>query len=630
MTLFQKWFLQQTLLVGLLASTSTGQAETAHGSAWKYRMPVILTRRDASTAPLAPVDVTFSLFADRITDPKKEIRLVLETARGEEEVPFQLSRLSTWTHDTDGNRSLPTLNGMITFFDQAAGEEDARYFLLYGNPDITAPAYATDLKVSGTGPAWIIENSKMTVRLHGKKESVKKRTNHDSGQLSCVTLKAKPHIPFEPPDNVLHWNPGVFVPTRGWMHAFAWDPPEKYEVEAGPIFVEIRRSGPFPLIPEVHLAVNYRIFKDRAFVESGTVLSIQQDIGVVALRNDQLVFPEKFFTYVGWKADGEVVNEPLAGHSPINRHGDLFRISPTADYVAFYNPSNGVGAATVRDLFSAIGPGGAPPVLFDNATYITSHTQQYWFRPLVYFHVDWDRKQLITVPKESVYSERNYYLFFEPGKPEPLAEVRQLSRAVQKRPIVNIGEYTLPPDPTPRVSVPDFSSPVWTVSDASKGQKIIFPGPGTMEIFTPNGDGYTTVMRHLPANTALMEFSFDLTFLRHVDADGAGFAMNKAPDGKKIPRAVLHVRDQNFDIRGQPRIPWPSKLNQTYRLALRHDPGLSTSEQLCYGLFIDGKRAGTFSNTIHRVGFHITEAHVRIENARQVWNAFSFPYDISY
>ncbi len=435
------------MCITVLALLATiGTAEASDFSAWRYRLPITLTGRNAETAELAPVDVTFSLFADRMGDPEKEIRLVLKTPAGEKEVPFQLSRLSRWTKDADGNRSMPTQNGMITFFDEAPGNADAEYFLLYGNPKASAPSYPTDLKVFGKGPAWVIENSKMVVRLHGKKQGVGDYTNHDSGQLSAVTLKAKPDAPFETAENVMHWNPGVFVPARGWPHSFAWDPPEKYEIESGPVFVEVRRSGPFPVIGEVHLSVNYRIFANRSYVESGTILDVREDIGVVALRNDQLIFREGSFTHIGWDDRGRTVTKPLASYQPVNHHGDILRFSPVADFVTFYNPERGVGAASVRDLFAAVGPNGSPPTLFDNATYISNGRLQYWFRPLVYFHVDWDRKQLITVPRESTYSERNYYLFYEPIGNEPVSDVVSLSLAVRNRPEVRIGEYALPPE----------------------------------------------------------------------------------------------------------------------------------------------------------------------------------------
>ncbi len=158
------------LAIVVLAGVSSGlgAAQNDPWQAWKHRLPIVLTQRNAETAGLLPVDVTFSMFASEIGDPAKEIRLVLKTDAGETEVPFQLSRVVKWDRDTDGVKSLPTVSGMITFFDVAQSSGPAEYALLYGNPAAAAPVYATDHRVSGESPAWTIENSKMTVRLHGR------------------------------------------------------------------------------------------------------------------------------------------------------------------------------------------------------------------------------------------------------------------------------------------------------------------------------------------------------------------------------------------------------------------------------------------------------------------------------
>ncbi|MBT4484115.1 MAG: hypothetical protein HOC71_10625 [Candidatus Latescibacteria bacterium] len=402
-------------------------------SDWKYRMPIKLASRNPQTSGLITVDATFSIFADRCKKPEKEIRLTLKTENGEVEIPFQLSRLSKWTKDTDGEKSMATLNGMITFFDEARGKGDAEYYLLYGNPDAQAPSYPTDIRVSGTGPAWTIENSAMTVILHS------------SGQVASVKLKAKPDVPIAPQRGVMHWNPGIFIPTRYWAHSFAWDPPEVCEIEQGPLYVEIRRSGIFPGIPEVHLEITYRIFSKRTFIESGTVMNIRKDIGVVALRNDELIFEKGFFTHMGWDDNGMPVKARLDTYKPVNRHGDILRISDNAAFITLYNPAKGVGAASVRVDYSNIGPNGAPPTLFDNATYVSNGELQYWFRPLIYFHVGWSRKQLITVPEGSIYSERNLYYFYETDIETSIERVVHLSHAARNKPHVQTGEYKLPP-----------------------------------------------------------------------------------------------------------------------------------------------------------------------------------------
>ncbi|MBN1290836.1 MAG: hypothetical protein JXB48_03275 [Candidatus Latescibacteria bacterium] len=413
---------------------------------WLYRMPITLTNRSGDNSDAVPVDVTFSLYADQCRSPEKEIRLVLKTSNGEKEVPFQLSDLSIWTKDT-GERSSPTLNGMITFFDEAPGNGDAEYALLYGNPNVSAPVYPTDLKVSGTKPSWTIENSKIALKLHGRNPAYGASTNKDSGQISSVIIKAKPNAPIAPGTGVIHWNPGIFVPARGWMHSFAWDPPEQCDIETGPLYVNVTRSGIFPDIPEVHLSINYRIFTGRNYVESGTVMRVNDNIGVVALRNNQLVFDAGTFTHIAWGRSESHEFKNLDVYKQVNTHGDILRLRDDLDYITFVNPSKGIGTASVKIDYSNVGPGGAPPTLFDNATYVSNggHDLMYFFRPLVYFHIDWDRKQLVTVPKGSVYSERNLYVFYESQEAQPIQAVLELNKAVQTQPVIKIGPYGFPP-----------------------------------------------------------------------------------------------------------------------------------------------------------------------------------------
>ena len=89
----------------------------------------------------------------------------------------------------------------------------------------------------------------------------------------------------------MHWEPGIFVPTRGWIHVFDWDPPPVCEIEEGPLFIEIRRSGPFPKVPEVNVSITYRIFTNRTYVESSTGIEVVEPVGVVSLRNLNLAQP---------------------------------------------------------------------------------------------------------------------------------------------------------------------------------------------------------------------------------------------------------------------------------------------------------------------------------------------------
>jgi hypothetical protein len=407
------------------------------------------------------------MFAADIGDPAKEIRLVLKTQAGEKEVPFQLSRLSTWNRDTDGVKSLATVSGMITFFDTAPGQGPAEYALLYGNPAAPAPDYATDLRVSGDSPAWTIENSKMTVRLHGRNATngdVSKalrpitaggwtvqpahNTNFNSGQLARVDLKSRPAWPLAPYSGVMHWEPGIFIPTRGWLHVFEWDPPPVCEIEKGPLFIEIRRSGPFPKVPEVKASVVYRIFTNRAYVESGTRIDILEPVGVVSIRNNDMVFDNGTFTHMAWLSDGTPVVKDLKDYPRVDVNGDVLRISDETPFFALLNPAEKIGAGTVKDMYANVGPEGTLPVLFDSSFYLSNQGREglmFFFRPLVYFNIGFDRKQLITVPRGSVYAERNLFPFFEANDPQPIQDVLALVAAVRAKAKVSIGAILWPP-----------------------------------------------------------------------------------------------------------------------------------------------------------------------------------------
>jgi hypothetical protein len=458
----------QFVFIGILAGfIRLAAVEQNPWQAWKHRLPIVLTERNIATATQLPVDLTFSMFAADVGDPRKEIRLVLKTAEGENEVPFQLSRLSTWNRDTDGSKSLPTVSGMITFFDIAPGSGTAEYFLLYGNPAAQAPAYATDLRVSGEAPSWTVDNSKMTARFHGRSpangdpsKALRKSTaamkiaqpahatNFNSGQLAQVILKSRPASPIAPYTGVMHWEPGIFIPTRGWIHAFDWDPPPVCEIEKGPLFIEIRRSGPFPKVPEVKLSITYRIFTNRTYVESSSRVEFLDSVGVVSLRNNALVFDNGTFTHMAWLRDGTPVIKDLKEYPPVNTHNDILRVSEDTPFFAFLNPSERIGAATVKDLYANLGPDGTPPVLFDNSFYVSnegSEGLQYFFRPLVYFNVGWDRKQLIMVPRGSVYAERNFFLFFEANGDHPIEDVLAIASAVKGKPGIAIGPSKMPP-----------------------------------------------------------------------------------------------------------------------------------------------------------------------------------------
>ncbi len=422
---------------------------TSDWSQWSGQFPIEVHRDRPDRAGLLPIEVTFALPVDSMADatrPRRELRLVYSVDDRTKRVPFQLSHLSIRRRDT-GTESVPTLTGRVTFFEVSPYESEGRYLLLYGNDEASPPQFETDLTVRGNGPGWTIENSKMIARLdgNGQGETDDSEAEAGSGHLASITLKSHPDQPLTNDGGTLHWNPGIAIPERGWIHAFDWDPPEQIEIERGPLFVEVRRSGAFPKISEARLEVTYRFYKNRSYVWSGTRVHIEEDLGVMALRNDELVFDPSLFTDLAWKTDGELHRASFDEYEPVNDHGDILRIEDDAQMVAFYNPRTQIGAATVRLSSMNVGPMASSPTQFDQATYIVdSENLTYWFRSLVYLHAKWPRKRLITVPAESEYVERNLYCFHDTSQWGLVRRVERIASTARQEPDVRVEPYEVP------------------------------------------------------------------------------------------------------------------------------------------------------------------------------------------
>jgi hypothetical protein len=455
-------FLVAVFLRALTLAVAPASAAAPDWSAWKHRLPVRLAGLTAPVSRHLPVDVMFTLKAGECPDPNSEIRLLYRSPDGrEQEVPFQLSRLRVWDKAADFKLADPTLNGRLTFFDVSAGDPKGTYFILYGNPGAAAPSYPTDLAVTGKKPAWTIANSRITVELR-KGDPVKPAILHDvfgdSGQIAAVTLKSNPKVPMTNKDHTLHWNPGVLIPERGWSNAHAWDPPREVEIDAGPVFVEVRRRGPMPLIPEVELAITYRIFSDRDYVWYGATLRVKEDVGIVSLRTNELVFDQGFFTRLGWAGARGVSDRPLSEFAQANKHGDILRLPAGVPFLAVYNPDKKVGLASVNVDYGLADAWGGRPDVYDHAFFVVNGTAPvgsggllFWFRSFLNFAPEWDRRERFILSAGTVISEQSLYHFFVPAPAAPLATVVELDRAVRDlgRLDIQVGPYPFGPAPVP-------------------------------------------------------------------------------------------------------------------------------------------------------------------------------------
>ena len=333
------------------------------------------------------------------------------------EVPSQVYGVSSWKEeDTAIARRFPqykpTMNCHVVFLADVPAHGTSLYMALYGNASLTKPIYKTDLSVSGEKMGRVVDNNMIKVDISPK-----------SGQLNSVTLKGATPQLIDNSVGVLHWNPDCFVPpNRGWQHSFDWTSPalpETYSEIQGPVIFETKRSGTLPGMPEVHLTIIYRFVSQQRYILISTLLEIGKDIGVIALRNDEMVIRKTLFSMCGWKAKSGKVNVSPLVQSPTATYEVAQLAEADAPWVCLFHPGTRLGFGSVRINFTQFRQTDGEIATWHQHTYIYAPPDGpyiYWVRPMIY---SWANKEIanqkLLVPAGSYYYEQNAYMPFRIG-----------------------------------------------------------------------------------------------------------------------------------------------------------------------------------------------------------------------
>jgi hypothetical protein len=222
---------------------------------------------------------------------------------------------------------------------------------------------------------------------------------------------------------VIHWNPDVFVPGIAWDHSFDWNPPPAFEEKSGASFYLNSRKGPLPRVKDVFLEVKYTVAADAPYFLSETRMSFLADLGVIAVRNDEMVlFKELFDSLVYRDKARRIVQMPLAEKSRVPF--GLAHVAPDSlDWVGLTNTKEGYGFFSLR-LAAAAGNLEIPGEFHHKAgTYFYAPADGnyvYWVRPLIYTWGDFFTNNLFTsVPKGSYFYEKNAYIVLRLEKDWP-------------------------------------------------------------------------------------------------------------------------------------------------------------------------------------------------------------------
>jgi hypothetical protein len=187
--------------------------------------------------------------------------------------------------------------------------------------------------------------------------------------------------------------------------------------------------GPLQKIRDVDLEVKYTMIRRAPYFISETLLLFNRDLGVVAVRNDEMVFYRELFdSYIYQDGHGKVVKGRLI-EKPGFPDGFVHRAPDDLDWVGLLNTQQNFGFFSLRLESHNSSLDCAGEWLNKSGTYFYAPAEGkyvYWVRPLVYTWAEYPtRNRFSFVPAGSRFYEKSAYLVFrlEDGYTERLNEL---------------------------------------------------------------------------------------------------------------------------------------------------------------------------------------------------------------
>lgn len=259
--------------------------------------------------------------------------------------------------------------------------------------------------VAGEGLGKSIKNGRFLLQFHPQ-----------SGQINTIEYLQE-GVKLYNKAGVIHWNPDVFIPGIAWDHSFDWKRPSSFQEKLGAFLYTNSRKGPMPRIQDVFLEVKYTIEKDSPYFISETRLTVEKNLGVIALRNDEMVlFKELFDSLMYRNKKGELIKLPLkeAAETP---YGLVHIAPPDLGWVGLLNTKDQYGFFSLRVNAADINLDAPGDFLHKSGTYFYAPSDGdyvYWVRPLVYTWADFaTNNELAFLPKASSFYEKNAYILMK-------------------------------------------------------------------------------------------------------------------------------------------------------------------------------------------------------------------------
>lgn len=428
---------------------------------WPHYVSLVLRETAGLIRQGEPVHAMLGLFADTITDPAKELRVVAYDPTspkagddGYVVYPVQITDVNVWNDESllnSGERDAetgepvhrydPTTTVEFLFLADVLPYEEKVFQVLYGNADASAIALTTDLSVvDGDRLAQTVTNAHYEFGLASNSGAVE--TVRVFGDGEPVLLEHKLET-----NGAVHWNPGIYTPPTPWVHASDWENPEFAQI-TGPLMHRTRKYAPLPHMPDVPAHVAYEFYAYQPYVLQTSLMEVQKEVYVQAMRNGELVFNHAVLNEFVWKdATGEIRNLLIEGSRQHPIHA--LEIPADTEWMAFVNREQGVGFAGITLEYENTNRYGDIPSEGQPYFYVQNGPWIYWSRPIVYPFGGSNFTRMMHVRKGTMCYEKNAWLPFRLAKgDQPFSPVQEVVDRLKHPMLVHEWMPTNPRTPT--------------------------------------------------------------------------------------------------------------------------------------------------------------------------------------
>ena len=363
---------------------------------WPHSASLVVTETAGLLREQEPVHAMVGVFADDITKPENEVRVVTydpthpkADKNGWVVAPSQITNVTVWRDEQLLNsderdpetgehvhRYDATTTVELGFFADVAAYETKVYYLAYGNPAAEKPALETDLKATkGEGMSETVENANFSYFLSKNSGSVETITLRGEGEPVVLEHKLETN-------GAVHWNPDMYSPPTPWVHISDWETPV-FDQISGPLMHRTRRYAQLPHMDYVNASVSYEFYAGKPYVIMSSFMDVNKDTFVQALRNGEIVFNHAVLNEFVWEDPlGKV--ESLAIESSRKHPIHALEIPADTPWMAFISREKKVGFANIALTYDNGNRFGQPPSEAQPYFYVPERAVDLLARPNVY------------------------------------------------------------------------------------------------------------------------------------------------------------------------------------------------------------------------------------------------------